>query len=289
MKSPIIVEAPAKVNFFLNVTGKRPDGYHELQTVMHQVELKDLITLEVLPSGIEIESDSREIPLNETNLAYKAAKAFFGLCNLSCGVRITIEKNIPVGAGLAGGSTDAAAVLKGLSRLFPTAVRDMALPSIAASIGSDVPFCLLGGSALAKGRGEILFTLKHIIFSHILLVKPPFAVSTAETYQRLDNQNITGKPDLYGFLEAWNECDIISLAGKMANVLEAANRDRFPVIEEIKEKMKRWGAINALMSGSGPTVLGVFNDPGLAADAKEKFENQYQEVFLISSYKNRGE
>ena len=284
MRRSIIIEAPAKVNLTLDVKGKRSDGYHELETVMHQVNLLDIIIISQAAGGIQIKSNSSLIPTNEENLAYQAAEMILGEYAHKEGVEIYIEKNIPVGAGLAGGSTDAAAVIQGINQLYDLGLEEEELLEMAASIGSDVAFCLAGGSKLARGRGEILSKLPQRMIPYIILVKPDFQLSTAEVYRELDLTQVEEFPDNAAFLAAWEAYDIINIARNMRNVLETVSIRKYPEIAAIKAELIETGALNALMSGSGPSVMGIFMEEEQALKAREKFQTRYQEVFLLSSY-----
>ncbi|MDD3024712.1 MAG: 4-(cytidine 5'-diphospho)-2-C-methyl-D-erythritol kinase [Syntrophomonadaceae bacterium] len=285
MHSKIEVTAPAKINLTLDIKGKRADGYHELETVMQQIDLLDRITIELTSEGsISVDSNSSFIPHDKENLACQAAALFLDKYGCEEGVRIFIEKSIPIGAGLAGGSSDAAAVLWGLNRLLDCKLEEQDLLNLGAQIGSDVPFCLLGGSALARGRGELLQPLKQSVPLLLLLVKPDFQVSTAEVYKQFNLAQVERFPDTRAFLESWRKCDIIGIAAHMENVLESVSIKIFPEIALIKEKLKKLGALNALMSGSGPSVFAVFTDRVLALKAMENMRTSYREVFLVSSY-----
>lgn len=298
----ITIEAPAKINLTLDIKGKRSDGYHELETVMHQVDLFDRITLEPRTSGIEIATNSSFIPLGPENLAYKAALMILSKCQPGVGVKIFIEKNIPVGAGLAGGSTDAAAVLAGINHLYNCRFSRQQLLEMAAAIGSDVAFCLSGeyfeprpaellsrgATAMARGRGELLESLATRIIPYILIVKPDFDLSTAEVYSELDLSAVEEFPDTGNFLQVWNKGDIINISVYMANVLESVSIRKKPEIGIIKSRLIKMGALTALMSGSGPSVFAIFPDNEIACRAYQAFKNEYQEVYLLSSYK-RGD
>ncbi len=284
----IIVAAPAKINLTLDVKGKRHDGYHELETVMHQVSLVDKITLEKADS-ISLNSDSNLIPHDKTNLAYQAAQLILQRLGSGEGVKIFIEKNIPVGAGLAGGSTNAAAVLLGINRLYNYNLDYQTLGEMALELGSDVPFCLsTSPSAIARGRGELLTPLPDIRKLHFLLVKPDFQVATREIFADFELGQVKETPDLDAFVQAWQEYDIINLNKHMVNVLETVSLSRYPEIAQIKQTLKDKGALSAVMSGSGPTVWGWFNDPHSWQSAYEYLASSYQEVFKVSSYA-RGE
>lgn len=283
MAKIIAVNAPAKVNLTLDAKYKRPDGYHELETIMHQIDLCDRLILEQ-NREIVIDSNSKQIPLDKSNLAYRAAAGFLEEFGIKEGVRIFIEKTIPVGAGLAGGSTDAAAVLSGLNRLYDLGAGLDDLMRIAASLGSDVPFCLRGGTALATGRGEILESYYPSHALTMVLVKPPFEVSTAQVYGALDLTTIKNHPDAREFLAAWEHNNLESMALNMINVLESVTVNRYPEISQIKQRLLDMGAAAVLMSGSGPSVFGLFGSTGEAESARDQMKDMYQEIFLASSY-----
>jgi 4-diphosphocytidyl-2-C-methyl-D-erythritol kinase len=280
----LVVETPAKINLTLDVLGKRSDGYHELETVMHQINLVDKIYLRKEICGITINSNSKQIPHNEQNLTYKAAALMFKNFQIKEGISIFIEKRIPVGAGLAGGSTDAAAVLTGINDLCGLKAGRDDIMQLAALIGSDVPFCVLGGTALARGRGEILQPLTSALKLSILLVKPDFQLSTADVYRALDLKQVEVRPDNVAFLDAWKNCDIIGVANNMANVLESVSIKKHREIALLKQRLIQLGALNALMSGSGPSVFGIFTDQKQAQQACEILQQDYREVYLVSSY-----
>ncbi|HZK43894.1 MAG TPA: 4-(cytidine 5'-diphospho)-2-C-methyl-D-erythritol kinase [Syntrophomonadaceae bacterium] len=279
----IIIEAPAKINLTLDVKGRRADDYHELVTVMHQVSLLDRIRLEKA-NEITISSTSTSIPTDENNLAFQAAYLLQQHLGKKEGVKIFIEKHIPVGAGLAGGSADAAAVLLGMNKLYGYDLDYESLWEIAFKLGSDVPFCLGNVSAIAKGRGEQLTPLPAIKELSFLLVKPDFQISTREVFAEFSLDKVKTSPDIDAFLKAWHEYDIIKLANNMANVLETVCIPKYPEIMKIKDEMKWHGALAAIMSGSGPTVLGLFQDQKMLQSAYEGFTKDYKEVFKISSY-----
>ena len=288
MNKQLVIEAPAKVNLTLDVLGKRTDGYHELETVMHQISLRDIIYLQSGGHGIKVSSDSLSIPHNEENLAFRAAKLIFGKFSLKEGLQIFIEKNIPVGAGLAGGSTDAAAVIIGLNKMYELNLEQQELLDLGLQIGSDVPFCLQGGTALATGRGETLTMLATGPQLEIVLVKPDFELSTAEVYRDFRLAEVIDRPDNGAFLEAWRKYDMIGLAAQMKNVLETVSLKKCPEIGHIKMRLAELGALQALMSGSGSSVVGLFTDRNKARQAWEIIREQYRESYLVSSF-NRGD
>lgn len=294
----IAVAAPAKINLTLDVIGKRPDGYHELETIMHQISLYDRITIEKNGGkGICLYCNREDIPVNEENLAYKAASLFLQDFIFNEGITIWIEKNIPVGAGLGGGSADAAAVLEGLNVIFGRPVSAPRLMEMAAMIGSDVPFCLLGkhilqedavhclegATALARGRGEELVSIENNHLEYIVLVKPEFSLSTAEVYGAFQMDKVRERPDNRSFVKAWSSCDIINIAQGMVNVLEAVSTEMHPEITDIKIQLRELGARNAIMSGSGPSVFGLYTDGNAARHAARIMKKCYREVYLVSS------
>lgn len=288
MKKNVILEAPAKINLTLNVLEKRSDGFHELETVMQQISLHDKIFLEADGKGINVNSNSELIPDNADNLAYQAAHLLYTQFSIQLGLQIYIEKKIPVGAGLAGGSTDAAAVMLGTNEMFDLGLSITELQELGLKIGSDVPFCIGGGTALARGRGEKLTPLPPGPSLEMVLIKPDFQLSTAEVYRALRLEAIREAPDNTAFLEAWRKCDIIGIGQQMKNVLELVSIERCPEIAVIKTKLADLGALTAFMSGSGPTVVGVFMTREEAWSAWQKLKDQYRESYQVSSYR-RGD
>ncbi|NLB52576.1 MAG: 4-(cytidine 5'-diphospho)-2-C-methyl-D-erythritol kinase [Syntrophomonadaceae bacterium] len=280
----LIVEAPAKINLILNILHKRNDGYHELETIMHQINLIDIISIELSGKDITVATNSKLIPSGQENLAYKAAALFMEKNGIKAGVNIIIEKNIPVGAGLAGGSTDAAAVLSGLNRLFGLQLSLTTLQKMAAEIGSDVAFCLSSTTVLARGRGEKLNTVAKGPELNLVLVVPEFQVSTAEVYQNYKFDNKQQSPDIAAFIKAWQDCNIIEIASQLNNDLESVTTKKYHEINLIKDQLKEIGAINALMSGSGPSVFGIFPDQYKAEIAANVLQKTYRQVFLVTSY-----
>ncbi|MEA1961166.1 MAG: 4-(cytidine 5'-diphospho)-2-C-methyl-D-erythritol kinase [Bacillota bacterium] len=285
MKKNVTIEAPAKINLTLDIKGKRADGYHELETVMHQINLVDHIHLQEAEKGVTCRSNSTLIPDDESNLAFQAAELMIEKFGITEGVNIFIEKNIPVGAGLAGGSTNAAAVLEGMNQLFALQVPSPRLQELGATLGSDVPFCLLQGTAVARGRGELLTPLTKGPRLELLLVKPDYQLSTAEVYRQFRMEKITKSPDTLAFLNAWGTEDIDGVCKYIINVLETVSIPMVPEIENIKQQICSLGAQNVLMSGSGPTVFGIFKTQQEARLAWESMKVRYQESFVVSSYR----
>lgn len=250
-------KAPAKINLALDVLFKRPDGYHEVEMIMTTVDLADRIELkEIEQDTIQILSHSRFVPDDHRNLAYQAAHILKERFRVTKGVSITIEKNIPVAAGLAGGSSDAAATLRGLNRLWKLGLSLDELAEIGSEIGSDVSFCVYGGTALAQGRGERITHLPAPPKCWVILAKPTIGVSTADVYKRLQLSKIV-HPDVYGMIDAIKEKDYAKVCNGLGNVLEEVTLPMYPEVANIKEHMKTFGADAVLMSGSGPTVFGL--------------------------------
>lgn len=284
MNRKIIVTAPAKVNLTLDVRGKYADGYHELETVMHHIDLVDQVTIETVSSGITVTSSSSLVPDNEDNLAYQAADLILKAYGSGEGVKIYIEKNIPVAAGLAGGSTDAAAVLNGINQLYNYGLSREKLMEMGLNLGADVPFCLYNRTALARGKGELLTPLEKEVKLILVVVKPELQISTAEVYREFDLARVEQFPDTNSFLAAWNYYNIKGIAMNMVNVLESVSIKKYGEIATIKDKLNQLGALNAVMSGSGPSVFGIFSDQKIAEQAVAKLSQEYREVFLVSSY-----
>ncbi|KYD18790.1 4-diphosphocytidyl-2-C-methyl-D-erythritol kinase [Caldibacillus debilis] len=251
------VKAPAKINLTLDVLFKREDDYHELEMVMTTIDLADRIRLKMLDDDvIRINALNRYVPSDERNLAYQAAHQLKTLFSIKKGVEITIEKNIPVAAGLAGGSSDAAACLRGLNKLWGLNLKTEELAEIGARIGSDVPFCVYGGTALAKGRGEVLTRLPAPPSCWVVLAKPSIGVSTSFVYHQLDLREIR-HPDTKTMIDAIYRQDFRGICENLGNVLESVTLKYYPEVKQIKEDMKRFGADGVLMSGSGPTVYAL--------------------------------
>lgn len=258
------VKAHAKINLSLDVLGKRADGYHQILTVMQSLELHDILELEPLAGEVRVHSSDPEVPGGAENIVYRAADLIRGEYGIEHGVSINIHKRIPVAAGLAGGSADAAAALKALNKLWQLHVSDERLYSLGATIGSDVPFCLMGGTVLAGGRGEELKPLAPFTGAGVVLVKPPFGVSTANVYRLYDTIPPGPEPDTAKLVEALEKKDLQTAAGLLGNVLEKITCRLHPEILDIKKALLAAGAAGALMSGSGPTVFGLCPGPEAA-------------------------
>lgn len=270
----------AKINLTLDVLGKRDDGYHDIKMIMQTVSLFDLIILDATDKGISISTNLRYLPNNDKNIAYKAADAFFRESGIHGGAKIMIHKNIPVAAGLAGGSGNCAAVLSALNMLYNQPFTEDKLIKIGASLGADVPYCFNGGTQLAEGIGDILSPLPPITDAYILLVKPSVNISTGSIYNEIDNEPREVRPDTDAMIDALKRKDMQSVADNLFNVMEAVTQKMHPVIGGIKTKMIMNGALGAVMSGSGPTVFGIFDDYLKAKHSADSFSLQFKDVFL---------
>ncbi len=269
-------KAYAKINLGLDVVKRLPNGYHQVKMIMQSIGLWDVLTFRRTPEGIHITSDSQGLPLDENNLIYKAAALMLEKHGISSGVHIHLEKNIPLSAGMAGGSTDAAAAIKGICRLFDLDLPLGQLMEYGVSIGADVPYCLMGGTALAEGIGEKLTALTPLPDCLILVTTPEISVSTKYVYEHLDAQSLTAHPDTDGMAEAIRAGDLIGVISRMENVLETVTVPAYPIIDTIKKRMRSLGAAGSLMSGSGPTVFGIF-PAGQEETAKAALDSLRQE------------
>lgn len=274
------IRAYAKVNISLDVVGKREDGYHLLKMIMQNIDLYDEIIVEKQSSDITIECNKNYVPIDSRNLAYKAAMVFKERYNISEGVKIKIFKNIPVSAGLAGGSTDAAAVLKVMNKLFEVNAPKEELMELGLKLGADIPYCIQGGTALCEGVGEIITPLKPFKDKIIVLVKPSFGVSTKEVYKNFELEKVKKHPETEALINAMAEDDLRYVAYNMRNLLENVTLKKHKVLINLKEEMNKYGAINSMMSGSGPTVFAFFDDMLKAQKCFEKMKEKYNEVFL---------
>lgn len=281
------IKARAKINLGLDVLRKRADGYHELRMVMQTIDLWDGIVLTpTKEGGILVRTNRPELPADGRNLVYRAARLMMEEFGISGGVRIDLDKQIPMAAGLAGGSSDGAAVLKGMNELYGLGLSQRQLRERGVRLGADIPYCIMGGTALAEGIGEKLTALPAAPGCHVLLAKPWIDVSTGFVYGHLRADELLYHPDIDGQVDAVRRGDFAGMAGLMGNVLETVTIPVHPVIQQIKEEMLRLGAAGAMMSGSGPTVFGLFDD-------REKAEAAYcqmrgaggaRDVFLTEFY-----
>ncbi|WP_138205935.1 4-(cytidine 5'-diphospho)-2-C-methyl-D-erythritol kinase [Haloimpatiens lingqiaonensis] len=276
----MLMKAYAKINISLDVVGKREDGYHLLKMIMQNIDLYDVVKVEKRKEGITIGCDKAYVPLDERNIAYKAARLFLDIYNIDGGVEIYINKNIPVAAGLAGGSTDAAAVLKCMRDIYEVDASDEELMALGLKIGADVPYCILGGTALCEGIGEVIAPLKSFKDKILVLVKPNFGVSTKEVYKALNIEKIYKHPETEKLIAYMEVNDLVSVSRNMKNVLENVTIRNNTVIKKIKTKMINLNALGSLMSGSGPSVFGFFDDMLTAQRCYEELKKDYNEVFI---------
>ena len=281
-------KAYAKINLGLDVLRRRPDGYHEVKMVMQTVNIWDLLTFKKTEEpGIFLKSDKEELPVGKDNLIYKAAAAIFKEYGVqSFGVQIALKKQIPIAAGMAGGSTDAAAVFHGLNELFGLGMSLQDMQGIGVRLGADIPYCLMGGTALAEGIGERLTALPPPPDCHLVVAKPDIDVSTKFVYENLHADTLKKHPDIDGMTQAIRSRSLAGITVRMGNVLETVNVRAYPVIDQIKKKMLERGAENALMSGSGPTVFGLFTDKERAAGAAKEIRGAglAGQVFVTEFY-----
>lgn len=270
----MIVKTHPKINISLDVLSKRTDGYHELKMIMQSLAICDLVSIELTNSGeIEVGTNVKYLPNDKSNIAYKAAALFIDYFNIkNTGVKIFIEKNIPVAAGMAGGSSNAAGVLNALNQMTGINCDLKTLMEIGVKAGADVPYCIYGKTALAEGIGEILTPVKQFPETVICLAKPDVSVSTAEVFKSLDAKKLTEHPDTKGIIEAIENGDIYSVSRRMYNVLETVTAKKYPIINELKGIMLDNGALGTLMTGSGPTVFGLFEDEKQAQNASEELK-----------------
>ncbi len=276
------VQAYAKLNLSLDILRRREDGYHDLQMVMQSISLAD--TLTITPGAGRMDTNLSYLPADGRNLAQAAAAAFRAATGLDIQVDIAIQKHIPVCAGLAGGSSDAAAVLRALNEHTGAGLSPERLAKIGEAVGSDVPYCVLGGTALAEGRGEVLTPLSPLPPCHVAVCKPPFPISTPQLFARVDTKKITRRPDTQGLIAALGRGDLPDVARRMYNVFEDVLEPRRRAqIDAIKAQLIDCGALGASMTGSGPTVFGLFLDESAAHRAVKALQEQYREVFLAQT------
>ncbi|WP_291653920.1 4-(cytidine 5'-diphospho)-2-C-methyl-D-erythritol kinase [Clostridium sp.] len=274
------MKAYAKVNISLDIVGKREDGYHLLEMIMQSIDLYDEIVIEKQKKEITIKCNKPYVPTDERNLAYKAAQLFIEKYNIDSGVNINIKKNIPVCAGLAGGSTDAATVLKIMNSIFDINASDEELMVLGLKLGADVPYCIKGGTALCKGIGEEVTMLKKFKDKIVVLVKPPFGVSTNSVYQEFNIEKARNHPNTNLIIDAINNDNLKMVCDNMKNLLENVTLRKHKVLINIKEEMRYNGAMGTMMSGSGPTVFAFFDDMLKAQRCFEKMKEKYSDVFI---------
>lgn len=282
MKKTVVVEAPAKINLFLDITGRRSDGYHSLLSVMQSIDLCDTVTLSrISGQGIFISCDRARIPCDENNLAHAAASRFFEAFGIErdFALAIDLQKHIPLQAGLGGGSADAAAVLVGLNAMFEIHASREKLCQVGVQVGADVPFCIRGGTMCVTGIGEGLTALSPMPVCQIVLAKPGRGVNTADAYRRYDQLSPPPRLDGQTLIKSLDFGDLASLASNVGNVLEAACA--VPEVGLLKERMMKFGALGAAMSGSGSSVYGIFDNRSLAKRCMRKLYDMSESVFLV--------
>ena len=281
------LKALAKINLGLDVLGLRTDGYHTVRMIMQSIHLYDEVKIakSIVPSVV-VQTNLPYLPTNEKNIAYKAAVLLRDEFQIPEGVRITIEKRIPVSAGLGGGSANAAAVLFGMNRLFDLRLSMEELMKRGITLGADVPYCIMRGTVLAEGIGEILSPLPSLPKCFVLIVTPPVRVSTAKIYKALDAKSIRSHPDVDGLIDALGRGDLAGVATSMGNVLEQVTIPLHPEIDIIKQEILTSGGLGAMMSGSGPTVFGIFDTKELAHQAKERIyqKSLAKQVYVVKSH-----
>ena len=281
------IKAYAKVNLALDVLRRRPDGYHDVKMIMQNLDIYDELEFEVLDRDTEdikitLTVNKEGIPTDDRNLVYKAIAILFEAFNIKSHIAVNLVKNIPAEAGMAGGSTDCAAALKAVNVLYNLGLTTDELMAYGVKLGADVPYCILGRTAISEGIGEVLTPIKGLPPVHVLVAKPPVNVSTKEIYTNLRANELETHPDVDGMVEALESQNLNAIADRMENVLETVTVDMHPEIEELKTLMKEQGALNAIMSGSGPTVFGLFEDKDKVWEAAMMISDQElaPEVFI---------
>lgn len=283
--SSVELKSRAKINLSIDVLGREPNGYHLVEMIMQTINLYDIIRIKDIPHGdIIIKTDSSEIPIDSENIVYRAVNLLKNQFSIDKGVEIFIQKNIPVAAGMAGGSSNAAATLVGLNKLWKLNLSEKELQDIGFKLGADVPFCISGNAALAEGLGEKLTSIKglpkHI---NILICKPELFVSTKEVYEGLNLNKIQNRPN-NDLLLSHLECgDVKFVAENMANVLEEVTSKKYKEINEIKKVIMMNNALGSMMSGSGPTVFGLFENNEDASKCKDELIKKYRQVYIVNS------
>ncbi len=283
----IRLKARAKINLSLDVLGKREDGYHDVRMVMQTIGIYDRLIITKIPEDeIRIQSNLFYLPINENNLIYKAAKLLKDEFGFAGGVDVNLNKFIPVAAGMAGGSTDAASTLFGINKIYELGLSQNKLMELGVQIGADVPYCIMRGTALAEGIGEQLSRLKPVPHMWIVVAKPPINISTKLVYEQLDMNDILYHPNVDKMIQAINKESIEEIAANMGNVLERVTIPLYPIINSIKNDMLSHGAINAMMSGSGPTVFGIFPNERTALNCQAylKLKKEAKQVYITETF-----
>ena len=280
----ITLKAYAKINLGLDVVRRLENGYHEVRMVMQNIDLYDKVNIYRNRTGdIKVKTNLGFLPTGPDNLVYKAAALLKDEFNIKDGVNLDLYKFIPVAAGMAGGSTDAAAVLKGMNKMFDLGLSEQELMDRGAKLGADIPYCIMGGTALAEGIGEVLTKLPDCPSCYVVIGKPPISVSTKYVYEHLVLDENTVHPDIDGIVDSINNGNIYGVADRLSNVLESVTETAYPIIGKIKSRMMDMGALNSIMSGSGPTVFGLFDDLEKANACKEilKTERLTRNTYVV--------
>ncbi|WP_300277201.1 4-(cytidine 5'-diphospho)-2-C-methyl-D-erythritol kinase [Peptacetobacter sp.] len=279
------VKCRAKINLSIDILGKLENGYHLVEMIMQSIDLYDILDINERNDGkIILTSENKEIPLDETNIIYKAATLLKEEMNIKKGAEIVIDKKIPVAAGMAGGSTDAAGTLIALNKIWKLNLDEKQLKEIGFKLGADVPFCISGGAVLAENLGEKLTNIKGLDDNlFILICKPELFVSTKEVYNKFDMSNVSKRPNNKYLIECLEKNDTKSLAKNMCNVLEFVTSSMHPEIEDIENTIKKTNVLGTMMSGSGPTVFGIFDIKEEAEKAKKELLKKYKQVYVVRS------
>lgn len=284
------LRALAKINLGLDVLGKREDGYHEVRMIMQTIQMYDVLEIRKSDTpGIALTTNLPYIPTDDKNLVYQAAKLLMDEFHIREGISVNLEKFIPVAAGMAGGSSDAAAAFVGVNRLFNLGLSEEELMKRAVRVGADVPYCIMRGTALAEGIGEKLTRLPQLPHCYVLVGKPGVNVSTRIAYENLNLGGIFHHPDIDGMIEDINRGGLYAMVSKMENVFEPGIMGKYPVIQEIRDLMEAEGALKAMMSGSGPTVFGIFdNEEKMTAAAAVLRESRLAKTVFATEIYNRN-
>ncbi len=290
MNQRLELKALAKINLGLDVLGQRENGYHDVRMIMQTIYLYDNVILQKTENpGIHLKTNLSFLPVDDKNIAYKAAKLLMDEFNIEGGIEITLEKRIPVAAGMAGGSSNAATVLVGMNRLYGLGLSEQELMKRGVQLGADVPYCIMRGTAIAEGIGEILKPLAPMPKCYILVAKPGINVSTKTIYEKLDAHEIEEHPDIDGVIAGLETGDLEKVAESMGNVLERVTIEDYPIIQDIKDVMKSSGALGAMMSGSGPTVFGIFKEKAVAKQARQKIKKLglTKQAYVVNVHNHR--
>lgn len=277
----LIIESYGKVNLALDILYKRDDGYHEISSIMQRINLKDKLIFKDRKEGIIIESNDQRVPRDFTNLVHKAWKTLREITGIDRGIHIYIEKNIPIAAGLAGGSSNGAATLQALNTLWDLRLSDRELMDIGVGLGADIPFCIMGGTALAQGIGEKLKSISPFSNRHILLCNPDIEISTKYAYSKVDPNG--KRLDIEKIIQYIESGDTRCVAKNMENKMEIPIIEEYPIIQDIKDIMIKNGALGALMSGSGPTVFGIFQYEGDIIEARRELLKRFKRVYICKT------